>query len=55
MIVMDMSFMSKFRVQGAHAGRLLDHLSANAVDGLAGRITYTQWLNEAGRSRPTSP
>ncbi len=47
-IVMDMSFMSKFRVQGAHAGRLLDHLSANAVDGLAGRITYTQWLNEAG-------
>ena len=48
-IVMDMSFMSKFRVQGAHAGRLLDHLSANAVDGLPGRITYTQWLNEAGR------
>jgi len=48
-IVMDMSFMSKFRVQGAHAGRLLDHLSANAVDGLAGRITYTQWLNEAGK------
>ncbi|HEX4981749.1 MAG TPA: FAD-dependent oxidoreductase, partial [Ilumatobacteraceae bacterium] len=30
-IVMDMSFMSKFRVRGAHAGRLLDHLSANAV------------------------
>jgi heterotetrameric sarcosine oxidase gamma subunit len=48
-IVMDMSFMSKFRVQGAHAGRLLDHLSANTVDGLAGRITYTQWLNETGR------
>jgi 4-methylaminobutanoate oxidase (formaldehyde-forming) len=48
-IVMDMSFMSKFRVQGAHAGRLLDHLSANAVDGLPGRITYTQWLNEVGR------
>ncbi|MGH9133449.1 MAG: GcvT family protein [Ilumatobacteraceae bacterium] len=48
-IVMDMSFMSKFRVQGAHAGRLLDHLSANAVDGDSGRITYTQWLNETGR------
>ena len=47
-IVMDMSFMSKFLVQGAHAGRLLDHLSANDVDGRAGRITYTQWLNEAG-------
>ena len=48
-IVMDMSFMSKFLVQGRDAGRLLDQLSANAVDGLAGRITYTQWLNEAGR------
>ena len=48
-IVMDMSFMSKFRVQGRDAGRLLDHLSANAVDGLPGRITYTQWLNEAGK------
>jgi 4-methylaminobutanoate oxidase (formaldehyde-forming) len=48
-ILMDMSFMSKFRVQGAHAGALLDHLSANAVDGEPGRITYTQWLNDAGR------
>ena len=54
-IVMDMSFMSKFRVQGRDAGRLLDHMSANAVDGDAGRITYTQWLNERARSRPTSP
>ena len=45
---MDMSFMSKFLVQGADAGRLLDRISANDVDGAAGRITYTQWLNEAG-------
>ena len=45
---MDMSFMSKFRVQGRDAGRVLDHISANAVDGEAGQITYTQWLNERG-------
>ena len=53
-IVMDMSFMSKFRVQGRDAGRVLDHISANAVDGDAGQITYTQWLNGRGiaRSRP---
>ncbi len=48
-IVMDMSFMSKFRVQGRDAGRVLDHLSANAVDGSPGTITYTQWLAEDGR------
>ena len=47
-IVMDMSFMSKFRVQGRDAGRVLDHISANAVDGETGQITYTQWLNERG-------
>jgi heterotetrameric sarcosine oxidase gamma subunit len=48
-IVMDMSFMSKFRVQGRDAGAVLDHLSANEIDGQAGVITYTQWLNESGR------
>ena len=48
-IVMDMSFMSKFLVQGRDAGRCLERLSANHVDGDAGRITYTQWLNDAGR------
>jgi glycine cleavage system aminomethyltransferase T/glycine/D-amino acid oxidase-like deaminating enzyme len=47
-ILMDMSFMSKFLVQGRDAGRLLNHLSANDVDGRAGVITYTQWLNEGG-------
>jgi len=47
-IVMDMSFMAKFLVQGRDAGRLLERLSANRVDGPAGRITYTQWLNEGG-------
>ena len=53
---MDMSFMSKFLVQGRDAGALLDHLSADDVDGDPGGITYTQWLNERRHaSRPTSP
>jgi glycine cleavage system aminomethyltransferase T len=47
-ILMDMSFMAKFHVEGRDAGRLLNQLSANDVDGEAGRITYTQWLNEKG-------
>src|SRR5262245_2624179 len=47
-ILMDMSFMSKFLVQGQDAGRFLDQLSANHVNGEPGVITYTQWLNEAG-------
>jgi 4-methylaminobutanoate oxidase (formaldehyde-forming) len=47
-ICMDMSFMSKFLVQGRDAGRLLERLSANHVDGDSGLITYTQWLNEGG-------
>ena len=47
-IVMDMSFMAKFLVQGRDAGTLLDTLSANAVNGDSGQITYTQWLNAAG-------
>ncbi|MBL9022330.1 MAG: GcvT family protein [Myxococcales bacterium] len=47
-ILMDMSFMAKFLVEGRDAGRLLNHISANDVDGQAGTITYTQWLNEGG-------
>ncbi|HVQ86891.1 MAG TPA: FAD-dependent oxidoreductase [Actinomycetes bacterium] len=47
-ILMDMSFMAKFKVQGRDAGRLLDYISANSVDGESGQITYTQWLNDGG-------
>jgi 4-methylaminobutanoate oxidase (formaldehyde-forming) len=47
-VLMDMSFMSKFLVQGRDAGRVLNHISANNVDGPPGTITYTQWLNERG-------
>jgi 4-methylaminobutanoate oxidase (formaldehyde-forming) len=47
-ILMDMSFMAKFQVQGRDAGKVLNHISANNVDGPDGQITYTQWLNEGG-------
>jgi 4-methylaminobutanoate oxidase (formaldehyde-forming) len=47
-VLIDMSFMSKFLVQGRDAGRVLEQLSTNHVDGPVGRITYTQWLNEQG-------
>jgi heterotetrameric sarcosine oxidase gamma subunit len=46
--VFDMSFMAKFVVRGPGAGRVLDRLSAGAVDERDGRITYTQWLGEDG-------
>ena len=48
-IVMDMSFMGKLLVQGRDAGQCLNRISTNQVDGAAGLITYTQWLNEQGR------
>jgi 4-methylaminobutanoate oxidase (formaldehyde-forming) len=48
-ILMDMSFMAKFLVQGKDAGERLNWISANDVDGEPGVITYTQWLNEAGK------
>jgi glycine cleavage system aminomethyltransferase T len=47
-ILMDMSFMSKFLVEGRDAGRMLDWISANHVDGAPNTITYTQWLDAAG-------
>jgi glycine cleavage system aminomethyltransferase T/glycine/D-amino acid oxidase-like deaminating enzyme len=47
-ILMDMAFMAKFDVRGRDAGRVLERISANRVDGEPGRITYTQWLNPAG-------
>jgi len=48
-ILMDMSFMAKFMVQGRDAGKVLNHISANNVDGASGRIVYTQWLNHLGK------
>ncbi len=46
--LMDMSFMAKFEVTGADAGRVLSRLSTADVDGAIGEITYTQWLAEDG-------
>lgn len=48
-ILMDMSFMCKFLVQGRDAGKVLNHISANNVDDQKGIITYTQWLNHEGK------
>jgi 4-methylaminobutanoate oxidase (formaldehyde-forming) len=47
-VLMDMSFMSKFIVQGRDALAALDYLSCNEVDVPVGRIVYTQWTNAAG-------
>ncbi|HYH35491.1 MAG TPA: FAD-dependent oxidoreductase [Nocardioides sp.] len=47
--LLDMSFMAKFRVQGAAAGDVLDRISAGAVNEKAETITYTQWLDGDGR------
>jgi 4-methylaminobutanoate oxidase (formaldehyde-forming) len=47
-VLMDMSMMSKFIVQGPDACALLSRLSCNEVDVDVGRIVYTQWVNEAG-------
>jgi glycine cleavage system aminomethyltransferase T/glycine/D-amino acid oxidase-like deaminating enzyme len=48
-ILMDMSFMGKFLVQGRDAGSVLNRISGNQVDGAAGVLTYTQWMNERGK------
>lgn len=48
-ILLDMSFMSKFLVQGRDAGTLLNKLSTANVDDARETITYTQWLNQHGR------
>ena len=47
-VLMDMSFMSKFLVEGSDAGTMLELISANRVDDAPGLITYTQWLNHTG-------
>jgi glycine cleavage system aminomethyltransferase T/glycine/D-amino acid oxidase-like deaminating enzyme len=47
-VLMDMSFMSKFMVQGRDAGKVLNYISANEVNTEVNQITYTQWLNHRG-------
>ncbi|MCG8564027.1 MAG: FAD-dependent oxidoreductase, partial [Desulfobacterales bacterium] len=48
-VLMDMSFMSKFLVQGRDAGKILNRISANQVDGPMHTITYPPWLNPSGK------
>ncbi len=47
-ILMDMSDMVKFRVQGPDASKFLQRLSTNNIDLGLNRIVYTQWLNPNG-------
>ena len=47
-VLMDMSFMSKFLVQGNDACKVLNQICCNEIDVEDGRIVYTQWTNEAG-------
>lgn len=47
-ILMDMSSMSKFLVQGRDACALLGRLSCNEIDVEPGRLVYTAWVNETG-------
>lgn len=47
-VLIDMSSMSKFLVQGRDACELLSWVSCNDVDVAPGRVVYTAWANEAG-------
>ena len=47
-ILMDLTHMSKFLVQGRDAEKALNRICANNVAVPVGRIVYTQWLNERG-------
>jgi glycine cleavage system T protein len=46
--IFDQSSFAKFRLEGADAVRILNHVCANDVDVAPGKIIYTQWLNERG-------
>lgn len=47
-VIMDMSFMGKFLVQGRDAEPALNRICCNDVALPPGRIVYTQWVNQAG-------
>lgn len=47
-ILMDVTSMSKFLVQGRDAEKVLNNICANDVAVPVGRVVYTQWLNEHG-------
>jgi 4-methylaminobutanoate oxidase (formaldehyde-forming) len=47
-ILMDVTSMSKFLVQGWDSERVLNRICANDVAVPVGKVVYTQWLNERG-------
>ena len=47
-ILMDVTSMSKFLVQGRDAEKVLNNICANDVAVPIGKVVYTQWLNERG-------
>ncbi len=47
-ILMDVTMMSKFLVQGRDAQKMLDRISTNNISVPVGKIVYTEWLNERG-------
>ena len=47
-ILMDLTHMTKFLVQGSEAEKHLNRICANNVAVPVGTIVYTQWLNERG-------
>jgi len=47
-VLMDLSLMSKFLVQGRDAEKYLNLICTNNVSVPVGKIVYTQWLNETG-------
>ena len=47
-IIMDMSTMSKFNVEGPDALSLMSRLSCNEINVEPGRLVYTAWVNERG-------
>ena len=46
--ILDQTSFAKFLVQGRDATQLLGRLCANDVDVAAGKLVYTQWLNDRG-------
>ena len=47
-ILMDLTPMSKFLIQGRDAEKVLNHICAREIDVEIGRCVYTTWLNERG-------
>jgi len=47
-ILMDVTSMSKFLVQGRDAEKALNYICANDIAGPVGKVVYTQWMNERG-------